>query len=278
MSHGYLVFALGLLTLTARAEEVNMSDNRLLPWYADATPETAEKKRWVIDVGFEAGFEPDYVGSDDNELEVFPYAAVHLRITDDLRLRALPFVIAGVWDLSDRTAVQLVFEYEEGREATETKDLDLLENGEDTIEAELSMIQRVGKAGFVYATYQPEILDRDKGVVWFVGAGYQFSPTNRWLITPVIDLSWGDGEHMQTEFGLSPDDAAVLGLDPYRASGGLKSSTATLNLQWDWTDRIALVGSAGVEYYFQEAADSPLLDELGSRVGAEIELGLIYTF
>ncbi len=45
----------------------------------------------------------------------------------------------------------------------------------DTIEAELTLARRFGNGHFAYATYQPEIQNRDKGTVWFLGYGRQMS-------------------------------------------------------------------------------------------------------
>ena len=245
--------------------------NRTLPWYLD------QQHGWQLDLGVELGWEPDYVGSDDNAFEAFPNLVLHYVANDDWRFRLTPETFAFVRDLGQQTLVQLVLELEEGRQASESEDLRALADGRDTVEAEVSLLRRFGSA-FAYATWQPEIRDRDKGVVYFIGAGWQTRLGPRLLLTPTLDLSWGDGEHMRTEFGLTAADAALLNVQPYDADGGLKSSTFTLNAQWDPTPRLSLQASAGVEYYFDNAADSPLIEELGTRAGFEVEVTLLYAF
>ncbi len=114
--------------------------------------------------------------------------------------------------------------------------------------------------------------------MWFAGAGKQWSLSANRVITLVGDLSWGDDEHMDTEFGLSASDGALLGLAPYAPEGGIKSSTLSATLEWMPRDRWSFIASLETEFYFDEAADSPLLDELGSAVTVEVEVGVLYRF
>lgn len=268
-----------LASISISSPAAEFADNRLLPWYLDrSTDAEVDSPRWQFDLGVELGREPDYVGSNDYEIEAFPGAQLHYVPNAKWRFRLTPETLRAIRDFGDRTLVQLVIEYEEGRTARETNDLDVLADGRDTVEAELTLLRAVGEAGFVYATWQPEILDRDKGVVYFVGAGRQWRVAPRWLFTPVIDVSWGDQQHMQTEFGVSANSAALLGQPVYDVDGGLKSSTLSLNFQWQPTRRLSILGSAGVEYYFDRAADSPLIESLGSRTGTETEITLFYAF
>ena len=256
--------------------------NRLLPWYQGQRaiqPETHDR-RWWVEIGAEAGLEPDYVGSDDYEFEPFPYLSAYYAASPRLRFRLTPETIGAAWEFGDNTVAQLLFESEDGREASATKDLSALEDGPDTIEAELTLAHRFGRdrSVFAYATWQPEVKDRGKGVVYFVGLGKQFQPAPRWLLTASADVSWGDAEHMTREFGIDAADSRTLGVDAYTIGGGIKSSTANITAEWRLRDRLSLFASGEAEYYYSDAAKSPLLDELGSRTTYEVELAIVYRF
>ena len=257
-----------------QAELEPFTDSRFTPWYLD----TSDAPRWSVDLGLEAGFEPDYIGSDDYEFEAFPYLVLTYRVNDQLRLRLTPETLGVAWDVAPRTLVQLVIENEEGRESSESEDLAQLPDGRDTVEAELTVARRLGSGSFLYATYQPEIQDRDKGTVWFIGAGHQFTLRPNVLASLFADVSWGDAEHMRTEFGVGPAAAATLAVAEYRPSGGLKSSTLGAGVEWHFSERLSLLSRVEVEYYFDEAAASPLLRDLGSRTGFEVEAAVIYRF
>lgn len=271
----YLGIAVCLLWAPLAAGNDDLSVSRYSPWYLDGSQQT-----WVFEIGAEAGFEPDYPGSDDQEFEVFPELNLHWILNENWRFRLTPETLAGVVDVTDNTLVQLVIENEEGREASETEDLRLLPDGEDTVEGELSVVHRFGQARrtFAYATYQPEIQDRGKGQVWFIGLGRMHPLSESLRLSWVVDLSWGDEEHMTTEFGLTAGEASLLGLSAYDPSGGLKSSTAGLLLEWDVNEHLLVNSEIEVEYYFAEAADSPIVDQIGGQTGYAFEVSVIYRF
>jgi len=268
--------AASILLLTqplAAWSDDKFTQNRSLPWY-----EGPVDSRWWAEAGLGFEIEPDYVGSDDYLVEPEVELGLFYKPGDKFRLTLTPMTLGLVWKPNTRNLLQLVIEDEEGRESGETTDLRALPDGNDTIEAELTYARRLGESSFAFATYQPEIQDRDKGQVYFIGAGNVWDFKSPWQLTVIGDISLGDAEHMQTEFGVSENDSGLLGVPSYSPSGGLKSSTVNLIGERLIGKRWRFVIDGSVEYYFSEAADSPLLDELGATTTAEVEVSVVYTF
>ena len=269
-------WTIGLLVVVlapaSGAETGGPERNPLSPWYLSDV-----ERWWHLDgfVGIE--LEPDYVGSDDSEIE--PSGLLRGLFKDRFGNRYAVGVeeVGAVFYPGERWAFGIDLEFEEGRDA-ENEDLRGLPEGETTLEGEFTLYRRFGN-GYAAAVVQPDLLDKGKGIVYFIGYAYDHStPSGRWLLSPRIDLSWGDQEHMQTEFGLDPAQAEIIGQPQYTPGGGLKSTTAGLTVQRFFGQRWSLLAGLEVEHYFSEAADSPLIAVLGSDVTLETTVGVFFHF
>lgn len=263
--------ATGMSTTGARAQT---EQNRFGPWYRDGIDD-----RWYFDVVLGVESEPDYAGSDDSELE--PSIDVRAIWTDRrgnryfLRLGEL----GAVFFPARQWALEVFLEYEESREVDENPALRGATELDDTIEGQLTVYRRFGRSTYVAATLQPDLLGRGKGFVYFVGAGYDWSnDSGRFFLNPRIDVSWGDREHLEAEFGVTEEHALAAGLDVHAPGGGLKSATLGLLSHVTLTRRMDLVGSLEIETYFGDAADSPLLRDEGTDVTLEATIGLLWRF
>ena len=245
--------------------------NPLSPWYLSGS-----ERRWHLDGLVGAELEPDYVGSDDSEIE--PAVSLRGHFRDGFGNRyTLGLGEIGIAFPLRRWAFTADFEYEEGRE-TENAALAGLPDGDATLEGEFALFRRFGD-GYGFVVFQPDLLGRGKGIVYFVGYAYDFlSRDGRWRWTPSLDVSWGDREHMQTEFGLTEAEAAIIGQRTYTLGSGLKSATAGIAVERRFGRRWSLVLGVEAEKYFSEAADSPLLSTLGSDLTFEATTGLFLRF
>ena len=242
------------------------------PWYlSDA------ERWWHVDGLVGAELEPDYIGSDDSEAEASGFVRALFKDRSGNRYTVGIEEAGAVFYFGERWALGIDLENEEGRE-TENADLRGLPDGESTLEGEFSLYRRFGN-GYATIVFQPDLLDRGKGLVYFVGYAYDhLSASGRWLLSSRIDLSWGDDEHMQTEFGLTPTQAEILGQPVYTPGGGLKSTTFGLLAKWTFSRRLSLLTSIEAEHYFSKAGDSPLINTLGTDLTFEATLGLYFRF
>lgn len=227
-----------------------------------------------ITLGAEGSFEPDYQGSDDYELDVFPLLQVTYR--DWLYLEGPS--AGAYWNLPNGFRLQTGIGYEEGRESGDNDALDGLDDIKDTAVLDLGLFYGIGDLTLGVALEQ-DLLGRGKGLVTFLGARYDFEFLDERLeISPQVDISFATGRHLRTEFGIKPEEAVNSEFDAYRPKAGLKSYGAAVGLDFQVTEHWALLGEAGIEFYGPEATDSPLLDEAGADYGAEIELAIAYRF
>lgn len=128
------------------------------------------------------------------------------------------FALGTDWTLSVK------LEYEEGRNNADDPVLDGFRCIEDTVEAQIGVVRESGNCSLA-AALQPDVLQRGKGLVYFLGIGHEFRLSRQVRVLSTVDVSWGDSKHMDTEFGVDLNESLVSGLPEYQPASGLKSST-----------------------------------------------------
>ncbi len=227
-----------------------------------------------IALGVTAAYEPDYQGSDDYEISVLPLLAVTYK--DWLYLEGS--AVGAFWRLTDDIQLQTGVAYEEGRAEGDNDALEGLDDIKDTAVLDAGLFYEIDDLTLGVAL-ELDLLGRGKGLVTFFGAKYDFELLDdRLEISPQVDISFGNGEHLRTEFGIDDDEAVNSAFDAYRPSAGLKSYGLGLGLDYALTEHWSLLGETAIEFYGPEAKDSPLLDEAGADYGAEIEISVAYRF
>jgi len=90
-------------------------------------------------------------------------------------------------------------------------------------------------------------------------------------------LEWGNRDHMQTWFGVTPEQAAHsgAGLASYRPSSGLRSGSAFALWTYRLDQRWRVVTLLGVQTLMGDAADSPIVERKTAAFGS---VGLAYSF
>ncbi|MEM7305426.1 MAG: MipA/OmpV family protein [Planctomycetota bacterium] len=247
------------------------SRNLMSPWTA-----ARGEPGWTVDLTLGIESEPDYAGSDDSETEPDLFARA---LYEDRRGHRYILNLGEVgawWNLGDDWLLGTVLEYEQGRDNENTA-LTGFDAVDDTVEGQFSLARRFGDFSLA-GVLQPDLLGRGKGFVAFVAGGYDRMLTERLRLALGADLSTGDAEHMDTEFGVSASAAAASGLAEYNPGAGLKSATVDVALEHFFTDRFSLFLTGSAEHYFARAADSPLIDVEGSDLVYELGLGLRYSF
>ncbi len=243
------------------------------PWYA-----LNFESGWHIDAALGIEYEPTYAGADQYETE------------GDISVRALYRTDAGhryfislgeagaLLTLSPTTQLQFFLEYEEERNDEDDTALTGMDTIDSTIEGQLILARRFGNA-IVFGALQPDLKgDADKGLVWFIGASYDAMLKQQWRVGTRIDISGADSEYMRTEFGVTRQESQRTNYTAYNPGAGLKSASLGFNTEYRLTDQFSLQGSIEAEYYFSKASDSPLIDQEGSDVTAEANIGLRWQF
>ncbi len=271
-----LIASLGLshISIATAQQPDPLVQNPFSPWYALDKP-----AGWHFDAGIGVESEPGYAGSSTNETEVDVLARAIYRTESGHRYFLTLGEAGALFNLGPDTQLAAFIEFEEGREADDDPALVGMTDIDSTIEGQFTLARRFGNAS-IFATLQPDITgDANKGLVWFVGAGYErFVADNRLRLSTRFDLSGADSEYMRTEFGVTPAEAARTGYAAFTPGSGLKSATLGLGAEYYFSDRLSLLGSVEIEHYLDDAADSPLVDSIGSSTTHEASLLLRWQF
>ncbi len=266
--------ALSIIPSIAAAQSDPLQLNPASPWYA-----LEADSGWHFDLGAGLEYEPSYPGSDKYAVEPDVFARAMYRTDKGHRYFVSLGEVGAIFSLSDRTQFQMFLEYEEQRETDDDDTLLGLNEVDATIEGQFMLARRYGNFS-TYAIIQPDLTgDANKGVVWFLGAGYDhLLADGKWRLGTTLDVRGADSEHMNTEFGITADEAARTGYREYQASSGIKSTTWGISAEYWIKPRLSVLTNIETEFYFSEAANSPLIADFGRKVGVEASVLLRWTF
>ncbi|GAA6137466.1 MipA/OmpV family protein [Arenicella sp. 4NH20-0111] len=269
MRYRSALFTLSIITLPITSDASDpLQLNPESPWYAlDSEP------GWQFELGLGVEIEPTYAGSDSSESAAGVSARALFRTQSGHRIYFGLGEIGTIYSISENTQFQGFIEYEEGRDRGDDPILDTLDSVESTIEGQFTLARRFGDSS-IFATLQPDLTgDANKGLVWFVGASHDWLMDNdKWRFGTRLDISGADSEYMQTEFGITSDESLRSGFRTFQPNSGLKSLTLGLSTEYYLSNRMSILGSMEVESYLGDAADSPLILDLGSKTGIEANL------
>ncbi len=231
---------------------------------------------WTFDVVAGVESEPDYAGSDDSATEADLFARALYEDSRGHRYFLSLGELGAWWKLGEDWALGTILEFEPGRD-TDNPALRGFDEVDDTAEGQITLARRLDDWTLA-AVLQPDVLGKGKGFVAFVAAAYDRMLTDRLRFGASADMSTGDSDYMSTEFGIKPNESAASGLGQYTASAGLKSATVDFGLEYFFRPGLSVLGGVSAEYYFSNAADSPLIAVEGSDLTIEYLVGLRYSF
>lgn len=278
-----LKYAAGMITMAicplfasesnadVKADTNAMSTVPTSPYYlSDAQP------GWYYDAFIGLGSEPTYAGSDNSESEIEGNARAFYVTESGHRYYFSLGEVGGYWTLGDNTQLVAFLEFEEGRESDDDAIFDHFEEVESTLEGQFLLVHRWDQL-YASLVLQPDLLGRGKGVVWFAAIARDWFYDN-WRVTLSADISGANRTYMETEFGVSAQAAAGSGLAIYQPSAGLKSLSTQLAAEYQFSPSMSLLGTVEWESYLNDAADSPLIQDIGSKNTLAYSLLLRYQF
>ena len=242
---------------------------------ADEDNSTSEQapSKWSIIIGGGGAYMPDYEGSDDYELQPFPFASV---VYDDFVFLSGPSV--GVYLLNyEGFKAGPIARYSFGRDEDDNHALDGLGDVDDSIEVGGLLKYEIGiwSAGL---TVTQDVAGGHEGLLAEATTGIAVPLTDDLRSSLEASATWADSNYMETYFGISPGQAARSGYDVYDADGGFKDVGVTLGLDYMFTERIGIGGRAQYKRLLGDAADSPIVDDEGSADQFLSTLFLTYRF
>ena len=117
-----------------------------------------------------------------------------------------------------------------------------------------------------------------EGLVGTVGADQVWRDGDRYVFSIGPRVLFSNARYQRAYFGVTPAAALASGLPAYDPGGGVHGVALASGLSYQFNNRIGLFGFGRYERLVGDAADSPIVRELGSRNQLSGGLGLSYTF
>lgn len=267
-----IVVAMTGLNLTAaRAEEA-------VPLFPlPFTPDFTRGSGWGVALGAGVEYETAYAGSDEYGVEVDPALAIQWRTGNHL------FSWEGLelsWTTrqNDRWYIQVDLGFDGEREADASDDgrLDGLDELDDEFTGTGDLRYALDEEWRNYVGTRISVGDSDFGTLGFLFAGHRFSSRQDGGGTEAFFYAkFGDGNHLNREFGISPSEAVASGLAETDLDGGHRSTGLRLVDRRFASEHIQIVSGLEFEYYSNDVQDSPIARE---DFALEVELGVLYHF
>jgi len=267
-----IVTAMTALNLTAiHAEEV--APLFPLPF----TPDYTRGSGWGFALGLGVEYETAYAGSDEYAFELDPAGAVQWRKGNHL------FSWEGLelsWTTRQRDQwyIQVDLGIDGEREEDDSDDgrLDGLDEKDDEFAATGEVRYAFDGEWRNYVGTRISAGDSDFGTKGFIFVGHRFGDRNDGGGTEAfLYATFGDSDHLNSEFGVSPSEAATSGLAETDLDSGYRSSGLRIVDRRFASEHIQIVSGMEFEYYSNDVQDSPIARE---DFALEVELAMLYQF
>ena len=219
-------------------------------------------------LGAGAGAAPDYEGSDDYELvPLWNLRAANLYhpktfvqvVGPRLRSNFLP---------SDQWRLGLAGQFIKERDDVDNDQVDDLEKVDPSV-----MLGAVGGYDFLADPQQDLVLEvearqdvaNDNGFLATVRGIYGGRLTESWRFDASVGSTWASEDYMSSYFGIDAADAARSGLDQFSADEGFKDVSFGGALTYRLFERWSVSGLASYTRLLGDAADSPVVDDVGNE-------------
>ena len=244
----------------------------LLPAWTAAAAQEKEDLR--VRVGAGAQVQPDFIGADSSE--VVPLWRLNIAHgTDPFKFNA-PDYSPGIPIIrSDGFSFGPAGNVASGRK---NSDLDVpVGKVKTTIEAGAFASYELSDSLYLRAEALKG-LNGHKGIVGTIGADKIWRDGDKYVFSIGPRVLFSDSRYQRAWFGVTPAVALASGLPAYKPSGGIHAVAAASSISYQFDQRWGLFGYGRYERLVGDAANSPIVRELGSRNQLSGGLGLSYIF
>jgi outer membrane scaffolding protein for murein synthesis (MipA/OmpV family) len=235
--------------------------------------EGAKDSKWSVVVGAGGGYAPDYEGSDDYELQPFPFVSI---VYDDFVFINGTSIGLNLLNYEGLKAGPIA-RYGFGRDEDDNNALDGLGDVDDSIEVGGFVSYGIGiwSAGL---TAEQDVGGSHEGLVGEASTGVSVPLSDNLKSSLEGSATWASSDYVDTYFGISAKQSARSGLEQFDADAGFKDVAVTLGLDYMFTESIGISGRAQYKRLLNDAADSPIVDDKGSADQFFGGLFLTYSF
>lgn len=236
----------------------------LIASQARAQSREDEGSDWQVMLGAGAIYSPDFEGSDEYEVQPFPFISVEYR---DIAYIRGPEIGVNLIRLkaSDDFSIKAgpLARYRRDRKVKRNADLSGLGDVGTAVELGGALAFEYRQA-WVRLSLAKDVAGGHDGLVGEGEAGIRFNLSDTLVASASAKASWADKDYMGTYFGVNAAQAARSGLPVYRAESGLKDVGAGLNLSYMLGRNWMVTAVGGYSRLMGDAADAPLVVRYGS--------------
>lgn len=243
----------------------------------------AASRSWDAAIGGVLSYAPEYAGSATQRLRLNPgffvrMGRVSLATRSGFRTAGDPGQRAGLRiDLSptDRLRFAAGLRYDAGRQESSSDGLSGMGDVPSTVRVRLMTSYRLDDGWSVGSATLLDVLGRGGGWQADIGAGRQGRLSADTIWGYGMALAFAGDRHMQTYFGVTPEQSARTGYPVYEPRWGLRDLSAYVNARTQLGGPWHAFYGASVSRLLGPAADSPLT---GRPTTWNLNAGVAYRF
>ena len=158
----------------------------------------------------------------------------------------------------EKLRVGLSLRLDNGRRSSDAKNLSGIDDVRRTIRVRGSATRQLVGGFRLSAGWNTDLLGRGGGNLLDVGVRHdrRFSPRTTWSVG--TGLAWADRRHLQSYFGVSPEESAASGYPVFRPGAGLRDVSVSTSFRAELHPRWVALGSVSASRLLGPAARSPL--------------------
>jgi len=212
-------------------------------------------------LGLGVGMAPDYEGSEDYTAVPLVFARVGWGDGDYVMLKGNQLK----WNLwNDQIEFGPLLQYRMERDDVDNKQVDAMDEIDAAVEAGLFV---TGRSGPWSATleFAADVSGEHDGYLVTLGGNYRQTVSEIFKITYGVSATYASDNYMDTYFSVDASNRGTSTLPSYNADGGFKDVGLSVAADYKFNEKWSMVGNFGYKYLVGDAADSPIVDDEGSK-------------
>lgn len=249
-----LTACIGLLAPVARAE-------------GDRPAPSTGERPFTYALGAAIVAAPTYAGSGGQDVKLRPLWGVRLGRFRISGARASG-LLAAPGDAGSGASADLIdspdwkvgaaLRFDTGRTSSDDSALAGLPDIRRTLRGRVYASRDLGRGWLGQLGYSQDLLGRGGGGLANTGLVYRWAPLPDLEATAHAGITWADGRHMRSYFGVEPVVALATGRTAYQPGAGLRDVHGGLGLRHALGGRWVLWGGVAASQLVGQSADSPL--------------------
>jgi MipA family protein len=219
-------------------------------------------------LGAGAGIAPDYEGSENYEAVPFWNLRAGNLYHPETYVQLLGPRLLSNFLPSDHWRLGLAGQFIRERDDVEDNQVDDLESVDASV-----MLGLIAGYDFLATLQNDLVLEvegrqdvaSDNGFLGTIRGRYGSRFAERWRLDALVQTTWASEDYMSSYFGIDAADAARSGLDQFNADDGLKDFGFGASLTYRFLERWSATGTGTYTRLIGDAADSPVVDDVGDE-------------